>query len=216
MAEVIQAQAVADALARAATVLEAQSAYFTELDQAMGDGDMGITMGKIGVALQAYAADTPVDDAPGGGDIGKWLAQAGMAANRAGPSTMGTLLATALMRAGKEVRGKTELTPDDLATMFRAAAEGMQERGKAKLGDKTILDAIFPAADAFAAAVADHASLAAAGGIAVDEAAASRDAVTPLRSRIGRAGWVGERTEGKVDPGCAMLVMVLEAITGQD
>ena len=211
MAEVIQAQAVADALARAATVLEAQSAYFTELDQAMGDGDMGITMGKIGVALQAYAADTPVGD-----DIGKWLAQAGMTANRAGPSTMGTLLATALMRAGKEVRGKTELTPADLATMFRAAAEGMQERGKAKLGDKTILDAIFPAADAFAAAVADHASLAAAGGIAVDEAAAGRDAVTPLRSRIGRAGWVGERTEGKVDPGCAMLVMVLEAITSQD
>ena len=211
MAEVIQAQAVADALARAATVLEAQSAYFTELDQAVGDGDMGITMGKIGIALQAYAAETPVGD-----DIGKWLAQAGMTANRAGPSTMGTLLATALMRAGKEVRGKSELTPDDLATMFRAAAEGMQERGKAKLGDKTILDAIFPAADAFAAAVADHASLAAAGGIAVDEAAAGRDAVTPLRSRIGRAGWVGERTEGKVDPGCAMLVMVLEAITSQD
>ena len=211
MAEVIQAQAVADALARAATVLEAQSAYFTELDQAMGDGDMGITMGKIGVALQAYAADTPVGD-----DIGKWLAQAGMTANRAGPSTMGTLLATALMRAGKEVRGKTELTPADLATMFRAAAEGMQERGKAKLGDKTILDAIFPAADAFAAAVGDEASVAAAGGVAVDAAAAGRDAVTPLRSRIGRAGWVGERTEGKVDPGCAMLVMVLEAITSED
>ena len=211
MAEVIQAQAVADALARAATVLEAQSAYFTELDQAVGDGDMGITMGKIGVALQAYAADTPVGD-----DIGKWLAQAGMTANRAGPSTMGTLLATALMRAGKEVRGKTELTPADLATMFRAAAEGMQERGKAKLGDKTILDAIFPAADAFAAAVGDEASVAAAGGVAVDAAAAGRDAVTPLRSRIGRAGWVGERTEGKVDPGCAMLVMVLEAITSQD
>ena len=211
MAEVIQAQAVADALARAATVLEAQSAYFTELDQAMGDGDMGITMGKIGVALQAYAAETPVGD-----DIGKWLAQAGMTANRAGPSTMGTLLATALMRAGKEVRGKTELTPADLATMFRAAAEGMQERGKAKLGDKTILDAIFPAADAFAAAVGDEASVAAAGGVAVDAAAAGRDAVTPLRSRIGRAGWVGERTEGKVDPGCAMLVMVLEAITSQD
>ena len=211
MAEVTQAQAVVDALARAAAVLEAQSAYFTELDQAVGDGDMGITMGKIGVALQAYAADTPVGD-----DIGKWLAQAGMTANRAGPSTMGTLLATALMRAGKEVRGKTELTPADLATMFRAAAEGMQERGKAKLGDKTILDAIFPAADAFAAAVGDEASVAAAGGVAVDAAAAGRDAVTPLRSRIGRAGWVGERTEGKVDPGCAMLVMVLEAITSQD
>ena len=211
MAEVTQAQAVVDALARAAAVLEAQSAYFTELDQAVGDGDMGITMGKIGVALQAYAAETPV-----GGDIGKWLAQAGMTANRAGPSTMGTLLATALMRAGKEVRGKTELTPAELATMFRVAAEGMQERGKAKLGDKTILDAIFPAADAFAAAVGDEASVAAAGGVAVDAAAAGRDAVTPLRSRIGRAGWVGERTEGKVDPGCAMLVIVLEAITSEE
>lgn len=211
MADVIQAQAVVDALARAAAVLQAQSDYFTELDQAMGDGDMGITMGKIGVALQAYAAETPVGD-----DIGKWLTQAGMTANRAGPSTMGTLLATALMRAGKEVRGKTDLSADDLAIMFKAAAEGMQERGKAKLGDKTILDAIFPAADAFAAALADGADLGVAGQKSVDAATAGRDQVTPLRSRIGRAGWVGERTEGKVDPGCAMFVMVLSAIANED
>jgi dihydroxyacetone kinase-like protein len=211
MADVIQAQDVVDALARAAAVLQAQSDYFTELDQAMGDGDMGITMGKIGVALQAYAAETPVGD-----DIGKWLAQAGMTANRAGPSTMGTLLATALMRAGKEVRGKLDLSADDFATMFKAAAEGMQERGKAKLGDKTILDAIFPAADAFAAALADGADLGVAGQQSVDAATAGRDQVTPLRSRIGRAGWVGERTEGKVDPGCAMFVMVLSAIVNED
>jgi dihydroxyacetone kinase len=85
------------------------------------------------------------------------------------------------------------------------------ERGKANLGDKTIVDAIHPAAEAFAAAVAQGDALPEAAQKALAAATAGRDGVTPLRSRIGRASWVGERTEGKVDPGCAALVIMLEA-----
>ncbi|MCB0045637.1 MAG: DAK2 domain-containing protein [Caldilineaceae bacterium] len=207
MSETIKAQAVVDALTSVATMLETQRDYLTSLDQAMGDGDMGITLAKIGTALKAYATETPVND-----DIGQWLAKAGMAANKAGPSTMGTLVATALMRAGKEVKGKSSLTDEDLAAMFTAADTGMQERGKAKPGDKTIIDAIHPAAAAFSAAVADNAPLAEAGRDALTAAKAGRDSVTPLRSKVGRASWVGERTEGKVDAGCEMFVLVMETL----
>jgi len=202
----IQSADVAEALRRAGQVLADQSEYLTQLDQAIGDGDMGITMGRIGMALLGYVEQTEVDD------IGKYLAQAGMTANRAGPSTMGTLFSTALMRAGKAVRGKTELSADDLAQMFQAADEGVAERGKANLGDKTVRDALSPAAEAFAAAIADGRTTAEAASAALVAAEAGRDRVTPQRSKVGRAGWVGERTEGQVDPGCEMLVLLLREL----
>ncbi|MEJ5197683.1 MAG: DAK2 domain-containing protein [Anaerolineae bacterium] len=201
-------QAVADALTRVCTALKAQVDYLTSLDQAVGDGDMGYTLGKIADALLPYAASTPTTD------LGRFLAGAGMAANKAGPSTMGTLLATALMRAGKAVMGKSELTAADLVAMFQAAEQGIQERGKAQLGDKTILDALHPAVEAFAAAINEGVAVAAAGARALAAAEAGRDAVTPLRSKMGRASWVGERTEGRVDPGCAALVVILAALVG--
>jgi len=206
MTEIVSGDAVVGAMQRASAVILEQTDYLTSLDQAMGDGDMGITLSKIATALQSYIEETPIDD------IGQFLARAGMVSNRAGPSTMGTLVATAMMRAGKEVKGKSELSAEDLATMFKAADQGMQDRGKAKPGDKTIIDAIHPAAQAFDAAVADGASLQEAAEQALAAAAAGRDAVTPLRSKIGRASWVGERTEGKPDPGCVMFVMALQAV----
>lgn len=206
MHETISAAEITAALRRAGRTLVAHSDYLTTLDQAIGDGDMGITMGRIGAALLTFV-DTAAAD-----DIGQYLAQAGMAANKAGPSTMGTLLATALMRAGKSARGKSSLAPGDLAAMFVAADEGIAERGKAQLGEKTVRDALQPASMAFASAVAAGAPLPAAYAQALAAAEAGRDRVTPMRSMIGRAEWVGERTEGKVDPGCEMCVLVLKAL----
>jgi phosphoenolpyruvate---glycerone phosphotransferase subunit DhaL len=204
--EIISSSSVISAMQRVCTALLAQSEYLTSLDQAVGDGDLGITLSKIATALAEYATTAPVDD------LGKFLINAGMAANRVGSSTMGTLLATALMRAGKEVKGQPDLTQANLVTMLTAADVGMQERGKANLGDKTVLDALHPAAEAFAAAMHSGASLPDAGLKMVAAAEAGRDAVTPLRSRIGRASWVGDRTVGQVDPGCATLVIILKAI----
>jgi dihydroxyacetone kinase len=181
----------------------------TALDQAMGDGDLGITLSKIGAALLAFADGTPVED-----DLGKWLGKAGMAANKAGSSSFGTLLAKALMNSGKVVKGKGELTPQDVVAMFAAADAGVQDLGKAQPGDKTVIDALQPAAAAFAQAVAAGESLSTAGAAALAAAEAGRDRVTPLRSKIGRAGWVGERTEGQVDPGCEAFVIILRAMVG--
>lgn len=197
------------ALRRVATALTAAHDHLTDLDQALGDGDLGVTTSKVAEALTQHA------DENAQGDLGTYLASGGVAVNRVASSTMGTLLATALMRAGKEVKGKAELAPADLVAMLHAAERGMQERGKAKLGDKTILDALHPAAEAFAAAVAADETLGAAGEHMLQAAQKGLEAVTPTRSRIGRAGWVGERTEGKVDPGCAALVVIIEGLLGR-
>jgi dihydroxyacetone kinase len=202
----INSQAVISAIERVCAALEAQQEYLTGLDQAVGDGDLGITVSKIAAALLEYVHTTPADD------LGKFLGNAGMVTNRAGSSTMGTLLATALMRAGKEVKGLAELTSANLAVMFTAVDMGIQERGKANLGDKTVVDALHPAAEAFVTSVQAGDSLHEAGQKMITAAEAGRDAVTPLRSRTGRASWVGDRTIGQVDPGCAALVIILKAI----
>lgn len=208
MSEMIQGQAIVAAITRASSALKNESDYINSLDQALGDGDTGITLNKVADALLNYVENNPIDD------VGKFLMSAGMVTNKAAPSTLGTLTATALMRAGKPVKGKSEISVEDLVLMFNAASEGIQERGKAKLGDKTIVDAIHPAGEAFATAIAEGDALSEAGSKAVAAAEAGRDSVTPLRSKIGRASWVGERTEGKLDPGCAAFVIVLKALVG--
>jgi phosphoenolpyruvate---glycerone phosphotransferase subunit DhaL len=198
---------IVNALIRAATWLVALRDKLNELDAAMGDGDSGLTAEKGATGLQSYLASNPPT-----ADLGKWLAQAGMAYNKAAPSTMGALMATAFMRAGKEVMGKAEIDNTDLAKMFLAASLGIQERGKAKPGDKTIVDAWHPAAEAFQRAVENGSSLQEAGRLALEAARKGRDAAIPLRSTVGRANWVGERTEGKADPGTVFFVGALEAI----
>lgn len=204
----LNGQDVAAGLRRAAERLEARADALTSLDQAMGDGDLGITSKKIAGALKAYLEDEPGDD------LGKYLMASGMKVNSAAPSTMGTLIATALMRAGKEAKGLAEIGAETLANMLDAADAGIQERGKAKPGDKTIIDALHPAAAAFRQAIESGAGLAEAGQAFLDAARAGRDTVTPLQSKIGRAGWVGERTQGLVDPGCAFLVNATEGLLG--
>jgi dihydroxyacetone kinase len=202
----IDGKAVSRAIVRACEALAANSEAITSLDQAMGDGDLGITANKIAKALKEYVQTGPSED------IGKFVAGAGMATNKAASSTMGTLIATALMRAGMEVKGAGTLTPVQLASMLHAASRGIQERGKANLGDKTVLDALHPAVEAFDTAIKEGESLEEAGRKMLAAAVEGRDRVTPLRSHIGRASWVGERTEGLVDPGCELLVTVLRGV----
>jgi dihydroxyacetone kinase len=207
MDSIVGEEAVVGAVRRGGWAVINHEEQLTALDQAMGDGDLGITLAKIGHALVEYTDTVPVD-----ADLGKWLGKAGMTANKAGSSSFGTLLATALMRGGKAIGAVQELTPQDLVTLFNAADAGVQERGKANLGDKTVIDAMHPAAVAFADALAVGRSVYEAGEAALAAAEKGRDSVTPLRSKIGRASWVGERTEGLVDPGCEAFVIILRAL----
>jgi phosphoenolpyruvate---glycerone phosphotransferase subunit DhaL len=207
MADTIDEHALRAAVERIAARVPEWGDELNRLDAATGDGDLGITMGKGAAALRAHLAAPPA----AGSDVGSLLIALGMAFNRAAPSTMGTLLATALMRAGKEARGLAALDGAALARVLRAADAGVQERGKASLGDKTMVDALHPAAEAFAAAIEQGASLEAAGQALLQAARQGRDAVIPLRSKMGRAAWVGERTENQPDAGTVLLVRVIEA-----
>lgn len=202
---------VSAALHRAANRLLELRDHLNRLDAEVGDGDSGLTAEKGASALLAY-----LDVTPPGEDLGKWLAVAGMAYNRAAPSTMGALLATAFMRAGKVVTGQATLSAADLAAMVLAADQGLQERGKVKPGDKTIVDAVHPAAVAFAEAVQGGEPLDAAAHAMLDAARAGRDAAIPLRAQVGRSNWVGERTEGHADPGTVLFVSALEAVLEAD
>jgi dihydroxyacetone kinase len=172
----------------------------------MGDGDLGITAAKISAALLIFVQETTQTDQ------GKLLIAAGMETNRAAPSTMGTLLATALMRVGREMTGKEYLEVKDLVQMLFIAGNAMKERGKANIGDKTALDVIVPAAEAFREAIDLGMSLKEAAQKLVAAAENGRDQMTPKMNRIGRASWLGERTIGLVDPGCELMVIILRAI----
>jgi dihydroxyacetone kinase len=200
----ITSQHIAGAMRGVAAALLAHQTMLTELDQAIGDGDLGITAAKAAEALETAAGQA------GAVDIGKWLGQTGMALNRVASSTMGTLMATALMRAGQTVAGKQVLEPADLARMLAAAEAGIEARGKAQPGDKTLIDVLRPASEALSNALARDEPLAVAAAAMLAAGREGRDRVTPLRNKVGRAGWLGERTEGKVDPGCAFAVVVLE------
>lgn len=195
------------AILRACTGIERKHDYLTELDQAIGDGDLGITMKKIALALCEYVANTQVED------IGQYLVGAGMVANRVGSSSFGTLTSTALMRAGMKVKGNNKISAAHLSEILQAATLGIQERGKAKLNDKTVLDVLLPASDAFKSALDSGAALEDAGKKMLEAARKGCDDVTPLKSLIGRASWLGEQTKGKIDPGCAVALIILEAIS---
>lgn len=211
MTETITGQQIVTAMEQVADRLVELRDLLNQLDAAMGDGDTGITIAKGGIALREYLAANPP-----GEDLGKFLGAAGMAFNRAAPSTMGTLIATALMRAGKEVRGAATLDPAALARIMRAIDTGVQERGKAKPGDKTVLDALHPAAEAFAQAIDQGRGLAAASQAMLQAARVGRDAAIPLRSKIGRASWVGDRSIDQPDPGTVLAVQVIETLLHVD
>ena len=207
MAETIAIDQVCNAILRVVGALKENIDYLTELDQAVGDGDLGIIAKKIANVMENYVLETNGKD-----DLVKYILNAGMRISSAAPSTMGTLISYALMCAGKEIMGKLVLDADSLAKMIISAVQGIQDRGKAKLGDKTMIDALNPAAHKFEQSIQLGNALGIAGREMLSAAIEGLNSVTPLQSRIGRASWVGERTQDKIDPGCALVVIVLKGI----
>ena len=204
----INLEAVKACFQKACSALRENSDYLITLDQALGDGDLGLTARKIADAVESYINSGISQD-----DIGKFVMTVGMKINSAAPSTMGSLLAIALMRAGTLAKDKSELDLPQVIAMLRAAVQSILEKGKASLGDKTMLDALHPAVEAFADAVASGKD---ANSAAVEMAAAAEkglEQVTPLRNKVGRASWQGERSEGKIDPGCALVVAILKGLS---
>ncbi len=201
------ANQLARAIERACHKVLEQRDTLNTLDAALGDGDSGLTAEKGAQALLEYLHQTPPEN-----DLGQWLDGAGKVYSRAAPSTMGALVGVALRSAGQQAIGVTTLTMPLLAKMLLEADQSIQQRGRAKPGDKTIIDALHPAATAFAAAIERGETPSVAQHELLEAARQGRDHARTLRSQVGRAGWIGERTEGLLDPGTVLFVTMLEGV----
>jgi dihydroxyacetone kinase-like protein len=184
------------------SLMEEKKDYLVELDGVMGDGDLGLTMSKAFISAD--------EEIQGGGeeDIGKIFMKAGMTMAKSAPSTMGTLIATGFMRGGKALSGKQELGTPDLADFFRAFVQGLMDRGKAKPGDKTIIDSLHPAAEALAAEKDGGLKKALAAALAAAEA--GLEATKDMIAQHGRVAYYKEQSLGKVDPGATVGVYIVQ------
>ncbi len=189
----------------AATIAENKQ-YLTELDSAIGDADHGINMDR---GFQAVLGK--LDSAPPG-DVGSLLKTVGMTLVSTVGGAGGPLYGTLFLQLGTATAGKAEVTAEDWSAALDAAVSGVQARGKASLGDKTMLDALIPARDAFAAAVADGEEMPAALRRSADAADEGMSATIPLVARKGRASYLGERSAGHQDPGATSSSMLLRTV----
>lgn len=185
-------------------LVEQHKSYLTDLDSAIGDADHGTNMARGAAAVVAHLDEANTVDA--------LLKKAGMTLVSTVGGTSGPLYGTLLMKMGMATGAVTTLSPEDFSKAFRAGLDGLIARGKTELGDKTMVDALSPAIDAFDAAVADGAGMADAARSAAEAAAAGRDATTPLVARKGRASYLGERSAGHMDPGATSATYLMDAL----
>ncbi|MBQ7732722.1 MAG: dihydroxyacetone kinase subunit L [Synergistaceae bacterium] len=177
--------------------------FLTELDREIGDSDHGINMARGFAAVQEKIS-------PDDKDIGATLKKAGMTLLSKVGGASGPLYGTAYMEAGKVLAGKESITPEDLKAALEAAIAGIQKRGKAVRGEKTMLDALIPAYETYCENIGS-------GMInALEKACKSaHEGVEYTKTIIatkGRASYLGERSIGHQDPGATSMTLTLEAI----
>ena len=176
-----------------------QRDFLIALDGKVGDSDLGITMSKaFAAAAEAVAFEGP--------DVGtaKLLRSAGAAMARAAPSTMGTLTATGFLRASKAVDGDVALDTAGVAAFWRAFRDGVAERGKAKIGDKTVLDVLDPLANTLDAQASIGGLLVEALRAAADSAQLGLENTKLLIAQHGKAAAFQQKTLGLQDAGATV------------
>ena len=189
-----------------ARVVAENKEYLTELDSAIGDADHGINMNRgMQAALEAADAAPP-------GDIGGLFKAIGMKLVSTVGGAGGPLYGTLFLQLGVKSAGKAKLEAADWAEMLSAAVDGVKARGKAELEDKTMIDALVPARDAFREALEEGASF----GEALHRSAAAAEdgmkSTIPLVARKGRASYLGERSAGHQDPGATSSFLFLKTV----
>ncbi|WP_028263334.1 dihydroxyacetone kinase subunit L [Atopobium fossor] len=169
-----------------------------EMDAAMGDGDLGLTMSKGYSALPGFLRDFASEN-----DLGKMLFKGAMKMQNLVPSTMGTLMASGVMEAGKNLKGQTELAPADLVTFATAFAAGIQKRGKCELGDRTIFDSVDAAAKKATAFLENNAeaSFTELVDALVTGASEGCEATKDMLPKYGKAAVHAAKAKGVIDQG---------------
>jgi dihydroxyacetone kinase-like protein len=186
-------------------VLAENKDYLTQLDSDIGDADHGANMDR-GFKSALAKLPTVADK-----DIGTLFKSVGMTLVSTVGGASGPLYGTFFMQAGTSAANKLELSAADWAAALEAALNGVIARGKASLGDKTMVDALTPALNAFKQAMTDGVEL----GDCLRRSAAGAEQgmkdTIPLVARKGRASYLGERSAGHQDPGATSSFLILKA-----
>ncbi|MBC7331977.1 MAG: dihydroxyacetone kinase subunit L [Synergistetes bacterium] len=193
-------------LEKAADLIKQNRDYLTQLDSAIGDADHGINMDRGFTKIMSTL--NSVKDK----DIGSILRACSMALVSTVGGAAGPLYGTAFMYAAKVLDKKEEITPQELYQALKSALEGIQVRGKAAEGEKTMVDAIAPALRAFEEKLQAGASLKEILQAAVEAAEQGMKNTIPMKATKGRASYLGERSIGHQDPGATSSYLLFKAM----
>jgi dihydroxyacetone kinase-like protein len=179
--------------------------YLTDLDAAIGDADHGINMNR---GFRAVKADLEKNNPQ---DINGILKTVAMALIRTVGGAAGPLYGTFFMRAAAACAGKSELEPADVVALFQAGLEGVVQRGKAELNDKTMVDALTPGLNAMKQALENGSNMQEMLQQGVAAAEQGMKDTIPLQAKKGRASYLGERSIGHQDPGATSSYLMIKA-----
>ena len=200
MAEISQAAIEQAIKTTCATVLKNEH-YFADLDGLAGDGDFGTSLATGFRQIEKEWDEIPKTD------IGAMLLKISMIVSKHVGGSSGPIWGTGFMKAAMLTRGKNEIALQDVAQMLGSAIEGIQARGGAQLGDKTLLDALIPVHQQLTAANGDNAAVLKDAAEAADKAV---DETRHLVAHRGRASQVGERSANTPDPGIVAIATILQ------
>jgi dihydroxyacetone kinase-like protein len=204
----VQAQTITVWLSEAEDEIKAQSDYLTQLDAAIGDGDHGTNMRRgfeaVGKALAGQGDSTPP---------GRLLILAGKTLVATVGGASGPLWGSALRRAGRALGDSESFDGAQLAEALDAAIDGVVELGAAAPGDKTMVDALAPAAAALREALDAGAPLGNAVEAAANASQQGAESTVPMQARKGRASYLGERSIGHQDPGATSAAIIIAALS---
>jgi dihydroxyacetone kinase-like protein len=189
-----------------ALVIAENKNYLTELDAAIGDADHGINMNR---GFQKVITQLPTVETK---DIGTILKTVSMSLISTIGGASGPLYGTFFLRASTTVMGKEELTATELVTLLQEGVQGVIQRGKASLGDKTMLDVLSPAIATLAQEIAKGNTLLDSLSKAVHIANIQKEATIPLIAKKGRASYLGDRSIGHIDPGAASSYFLIQTL----
>ncbi|MDR0533659.1 MAG: dihydroxyacetone kinase subunit L [Verrucomicrobiales bacterium] len=200
----LTAAAVIDWLTALSKVYNEKKDYLTDLDRAIGDADHGANMAR-GFTVVAEKISPLADK-----DIGTIFKTVAMTLISTVGGASGPLYGSFFLQAAGVTNGKTGLNAGEAGTMLEAGLKGVVARGKAAVGDKTMIDAMTPAVAAFQAAAGE--GLSSAADKARQAARAGADSTTPLVAKKGRASYLGERSAGHLDPGSESTALLFQTL----
>ncbi len=203
---IIDLKMLVSLLGAMANVIIREQKVLTELDAAIGDGDFGSSLSN---GFRKIEEQLPEMEKTNTGDV---LKKVGMTFTTSVGGVSGPIWGTAFLRAGIKAGDRTELNLSDLSEMMESALEGIQIRGNANLGDKTMVDALHPAVEELKKQSESGTTLVEALKAAAKTARKGSDETIDMIAKKGRASYLGERSKGHRDAGSWAIVLILEEI----